>query len=682
MIKNLNFKKIFAKNFLCFGEEGITIDFSQYKNVVLIRGENKDVQDNEEERIASNGVGKSSVFEIISYALYGRLIKNSKKIGKDDVINNKIKNKLKVEVRWSNYRVVRTRKPDSVRLWEAPDEDFDWDQEMQNLGEDFDKKYEITKGTSPLTEKEIENKVGLKSDTFANLLVFADTNRDSFLEYDTPSKRSLVEDILSLDKYREYAINAKNKSKKVKDDIKLLSNSYELLKNEHTSCLNRISMAKSQEVDWKKNKEKELELIFKEIENKKLELQNSDIGKSLALYEKAQVKISTLETEINTAISNVEKCDQLTSDAQIKETELLKQKQELQSNITSLQSDINANIKKIKSNEITISSLEKQSFGETCSYCYGVVDQKNAAPVIENNTKEILVWKNENDSLKIDLDKFASEIAVVNGTLQKVQAQINQIKSKKLELNNKIVSLKKDLALNQAIKKPEVSSFEALIEQKIDNLKQMAVKKKAEIDSPSPFVEIVKNAEIEAVAKEQEYTKKKEELTEAEELLPYYSFYEKAFGDDGIRKFIIDDIIPALNNKIEYWLQFLIDNKISLNFNNKLEENIERVPADGDPFVYHAMSGGERRRLNLAVSQSFAHILSLTSGVSLSIVFLDEVTTNIDPIGVVGVYNMIEELSKDKLVFVTTHDIDLLQMLNGCETINLVKENGITALKS
>jgi len=141
---------------------------------------------------------------------------------------------------------------------------------------------------------------------------------------------------------------------------------------------------------------------------------------------------------------------------------------------------------------------------------------------------------------------------------------------------------------------------------------------------------------------------------------------------------VIDGIIPALNSRIAYWLQFLIDGRIKLCFNNQLEETIERNPPDGDPFVYYVMSGGERRRLNLSVSQSFAYVMMLNSGVSPSIVFLDEVTTNIDPMGVQGVFNMICELAKEKQVFITTHDHDLLDMLAGYEQINLVKKNGFT----
>lgn len=49
--------------------------------------------------------------------------------------------------------------------------------------------------------------------------------------------------------------------------------------------------------------------------------------------------------------------------------------------------------------------------------------------------------------------------------------------------------------------------------------------------------------------------------------------------------------------------------------------------------------------------------------------------------GVVGVYNMIAELAKDRQVFITTHDQNLLDMLDGCELISLEKRKGFTRLK-
>ncbi len=187
-------------------------------------------------------------------------------------------------------------------------------------------------------------------------------------------------------------------------------------------------------------------------------------------------------------------------------------------------------------------------------------------------------------------------------------------------------------------------------------------------------------AESEVVAKLSECDKKKAEIQDAELLLPYYKFWTYAFGDDGIRKFVIDGIVPALNSQVAYWLDILIDGNIRLEFDNLLEETITRVPHGEDPFVYYAMSGGERRRLNLAVLQAFAHIMMLNSGASPNIVFLDEVAINIDTNGIEGVHHMIRELAQDKYVFVTTHDPTLLDLLDGCQVLELERRDGFTRI--
>jgi DNA repair exonuclease SbcCD ATPase subunit len=258
------------------------------------------------------------------------------------------------------------------------------------------------------------------------------------------------------------------------------------------------------------------------------------------------------------------------------------------------------------------------------------------------------------------------------------------LQSAKLSLDNNnalLTKKRKRLQDLNKIEKPQNKNVSnQIIEEKINNLEDQIINKNKELNE-SPFIKIINSISEDLIENRNILFNKKKELEELEKDLPYYDFWVTAFGDTGIRKFVIDGVIPALNSRIAYWLQFLIDGKTKLEFNNELEEKIERNPSDGDPFVYHAMSGGERRRLNLAVSQAFAYVMSLSSGVCPSIVFLDEVTTNIDPIGVYGVYNMITELSKDRKVFITTHDQNLLDLLEGCELIRLEKKGGFTKIK-
>jgi ABC-type multidrug transport system ATPase subunit len=132
---------------------------------------------------------------------------------------------------------------------------------------------------------------------------------------------------------------------------------------------------------------------------------------------------------------------------------------------------------------------------------------------------------------------------------------------------------------------------------------------------------------------------------------------------------------------MNYWLQFLIENKLQLKFDREFEPIIERNPPDGDPFVYNATSGGERRRINLAISQAFAYVTMVSANVFVNMISLDEVAINVDIQGIHGIYKMICELARDRQVLVTTHDPNLLDLLENCDVINVVKQNGFTQLK-
>lgn len=666
-MKSLNIKYIQAQNFLCFGSDGFELNFSDYGNVVLVKGNNMDVVDSDS-KTASNGVGKSSIPEIIVYTLFGKTIKHPKKINHKDVINNQIGKGLRTEVRWGNFRAVRTRKPDSLRLWES--EKGIWDDST-----------EISLGGQPATQKLLEEKLGLNYETFVNVVVFTDNNAGSFLECDASNKREIVENLLSLDKYKDFAERAKNLKKEKKDSIKLVQQSYESIRQQLEASKERMKLASEQESKWIEQRKQELKTLLSKIEQLEKQLKSTTEGEETSRYQEAQERISVLNEEI----PEVEK-------RQIKIQEMLDLAQEKldgvktkKNDCVGLMSTADIAIKKlntqISDNEKELERLEKNE-GATCKFCFGKVSKDNYgqyAKQIKDNTVKL----SENlDEEQAKRNKLESKLGELNTVASKINEGMVVAKKNLSKTSEELSEKRKELSELNKIEKPKSKNLKnQLLEHEIKGLKDQVSTKNSELKGETPFKSMIESLSSEIDVKKTEFEGKSKELDALEKELPYYEFWTNAFGDSGIRKFVIEGIIPALNSRVAYWLQFLIDGKIKLEFDNELEEKIERSPSDGDPFVYYAMSGGERRRLNLAVSQAFAYVMMLSSGMCPSLVFLDEVTTNIDQIGVVGVYNMILELAKDRQVFITTHDQNLLEMLEGCELINLEKRKGFTRLK-
>jgi DNA repair exonuclease SbcCD ATPase subunit len=667
-MKNLTIKYASAKNFLCFGSEPLEIDFSDRGGITLVRGLNLDVSDGDS-NASSNGAGKSSIPEIIVYTLFGKTIKHPKKIGHKDVINNAVGKGLRTEVRWGDYRAVRTRKPDSLRLWESPE--GVWDEST-----------EITLGGQPATQRLIEEKIGLNYETFVNVVVFTDNNAGSFLECDAAGKREIVENLLSLEKYKGFAEAAKGLKKEKKDEMRLAESELDSLKRQKDQAESRLKAAKAQEESWRSKATAEIDQIRARILQKKKEMSDASGSPSSSRYHEAVSRISEINSELPAMEEKRQRVESILEKANERLEAQRREHGDRMMEARRAESEASEMESRAKDHEREVRRLE-ESEGGTCKYCFGKVSKENFGKYRDQMMEKVSSMRAEAESILARKSSATLEAKSAEQKMSSTSKAVAEAKKSLSEISASIRSLRSELADLEKIERPATEDARtSILEGQIGELTTLLAEKNKAIEGDTPFKSIIESLQEEQDARGSEIESKSVELEALERNLPYYDFWQVGFGDSGIRKFVIDGIIPALNARIAHWLQFLIDGKIALEFDNSLEESIQRNPSDGDPFVYHAMSGGERRRLNLAVSQAFAHVMMLNSGTYPSLVFLDEVTTNIDQMGVVGVYNMIMELAKDRQVFVTTHDQNLLDMLDGCQLLTLEKKGGFTRLKN
>jgi DNA repair exonuclease SbcCD ATPase subunit len=677
-MKQFKLKYAAAYNFLPFGPEGIQIDFSNFKNIVLIRGENKDAKPidptapTEEYKASSNGSGKSSIQELIVYGLYGKTVKRPEKLGVNDVVHNKIGKNCKLELQWNEYRLIRTRlengKSNTLRLWKS--EQSDW----------IDAN-EITQGTMAETQKLVEEAVGLTYDSFVNISVFTDDQRSCFLEVDNTKKKEIVENLLSLNEYRGWHDNAKVIKKENKTKIDNKSAEYKMLLSNQADGNRRLQLAEKNHENWKTGLQQKIGRVEQQITNKQKELGATDSGNELIKYQEAQDLIIKINTELPQHEQSKKDKSEKLDFAKNKLEQLKEQAFELNNQNQEIQREVKNRLAERKKKENEIEDLQGNQPGTKCNKCKGTINQENIDSYIKQVQREV---QEINLDIKTHMENaaaLAQKIEPLDVNQKKAKQFISQLETQIGEIDVIIKKLQKDLVVASQVREPKIDNKEQLIEQEINNLKKEKENLNTELQGKSPFQEIIENDLQELNELKKSIDDKAEEIKELEGEMAYYDYWIAGFGENGIRKWIIDGIIPELNNRVNYWLQFLIDNKITLAFDNQLNETIERNPADGNPYVYYAMSTGQRRRLNLAVSQAFAHIMMLSAGAAPSLVFLDEVSTNVDGAGIVGIYNMIQELAEDRMVFITTHDQNLLQMLDGCDTIDLIHENGFTTLK-
>jgi DNA repair exonuclease SbcCD ATPase subunit len=683
MINRINIKKIKASNFLCFGPKGIEIDFTTLGNIILIKGDNLDNKSKTNlDEVCSNGTGKSSVQEIIAFTLFGRTIKGGfsgkDKLNIDDVVNNKISpknNKCTTEIWFGDYYVVRTRAITKGGNGKSTLKLYLIDKDGNETDE--------SKGTIDATQKEIENLLGLNFNSFVGLIVFTDNNSGSFLESDTATKRKMIEEVLSLEVYNKYFQTAKILYNEIKAARRVAVGVYDTILRQKDESYKRKATLLQQEASWYVSKTNEATKLTELIKSKKDELGNTNFGSALKEYEDAVAELQQLGLSLSSLEENKNKFNDEMSVVYDKHKTVMTTRNDLTLNQKLLISDLTKKKSDLETKKKLLENLDGKKINKQdteCVECYGTVKAENVDKMIGKTQNEIESLTAELLQLKNPYDDVTAQLTVHIQNLTEIDSVLKQGEQRLKKLNTDISTVQTRMSQLSRLRRPEVGIQEKLIEEQILQLDEQLKQKIIESTGNSPYIQVIKDFEQELENKEKECNEKSGEMVLMAEYEEYYSFWEKGFGDQGIRKLIISDIIPALNKKTAYWLQFLIDGRIRITFDESLEEKIERNPVDGDPFVYYAMSGGERRRLNLAVSQAFAHIMMLSCGYTPSVVFLDEVTTNIDPSGVVGIYNMILELSKEKQVIITTHDHDLLDMLCGHEIIHLQKKDGITSL--
>ena len=154
-------------------------------------------------------------------------------------------------------------------------------------------------------------------------------------------------------------------------------------------------------------------------------------------------------------------------------------------------------------------------------------------------------------------------------------------------------------------------------------------------------------------------------------------FWEKAFSEAGLVKYIIKNILSFFNGKTNFYLAHLSGGKFFIEFDEELKE---RIIHNGKEIHYISLSGGEKRKVGLAVMLGLQQLLSLSNKNDSNLMFFDEVAENLDQDGLDGLYILLSELKKEKNLFVITHNNYLKSLMDNVRTLTITKHKGISKL--
>jgi DNA repair exonuclease SbcCD ATPase subunit len=170
-------------------------------------------------------------------------------------------------------------------------------------------------------------------------------------------------------------------------------------------------------------------------------------------------------------------------------------------------------------------------------------------------------------------------------------------------------------------------------------------------------------------------------INELTQKLEVMKFWELAFSEKGIVRYIIRNILEYFNLKSNEYVSILTNNQFSIEFSDDLSETIKN---NGIEVKYISLSGGEKRKLNLAIMLALQDLSSRVSRTDCDVVFFDEVCDNIDDTGIFAIHNLLLSLREqypNKKLFLITHNNKLSELLNETQEIRIVKEKGISSIQ-
>ena len=661
-------QKLTLNNFMSY-QKTDPLDFTSF-NIACLTGE--------------NGVGKSSLLEAISWALWGK-----SRAGSDDDLINLKTDEMWVEfifqVEGNNYKVIRKRS----RKKRGHSELYLYSYNKKTSG--F---YSISEDKIADTQQKIEKLLKIPYRIFTNSAYLRQGKADEFTTKTAAERKEILAEILDLKLYDELSKTAREQAKIAKTETESLKIQTKDLKeqiSEGPEVEKEYTKLKKQIVTLRE-KTKKSEIVVQKLQAKIVKKQILDQKReSLALdlveiiREGKELKIETQENlaeikDINQTLKqeseiltnfkklqDLQKTEERLAKKQIQVLELIK-------NRAAIEADKN----KI---EVQISKISKIS---KCPTCLRKMSKLEAAEIISNLKKELrqdvltrLAEFNEKIK-KIDYDKLKH---------QKIKQGIDNLRVFESEKNkldrDKAILKEKEKAKEKLVKQIQVKKKEYLdkssemkkIEEEIKvftptelKLKDQKEKLESLQDQIAEFREKsgILNQKLTQISEFQKRLTEKAKQAEKKER-DYDIFLELAdiFSKKGIQARILETAIPEIENQTNIVLDKLTQGAMRITLvTQKKKKTSEDLIETLDIQIkdqlgvrkYEMFSGGEAFRINFALRIALSRFLAQRAGAKLQFLAIDEGFGTQDETGRRQLVEAINNISKDfEKILVITH---------------------------
>jgi DNA repair exonuclease SbcCD ATPase subunit len=213
----LTFKTITWKNFLSTGQHPTSVSLDTDNNSLII---------------GTNGAGKSTILDALTFSLYG---KSFRKINKGQLINTTNEKNCFVEIEFTvnsiEWRVERGIKPNIFKIYRDGEE--------------------LNQNSSAIDQQKWleQNVLKMNYKSFTQIVILGSSSFVPFMQLPTNSRREVVEDLLDIKIFSSMNEIVKGRLRLVKDEIKTLELKKDNLKDKVDMQKNFIQQIEDQSKD-------------------------------------------------------------------------------------------------------------------------------------------------------------------------------------------------------------------------------------------------------------------------------------------------------------------------------------------------------------------------------------------------------------------------------------------------
>ena len=623
---NIKFNNMIIHGFMSFGDAEINLSNNGF---ILILGKNNNPVDN----ASSNGSGKSSIFEAISWCLTGDTIRGAK-----NIVNSKLNDYAQVELTFdidgNSYKIIRTL-------------DIKKKSGLQFFINGEDKSGKGIKDTKQLLTEYLPD---INSSLLGSVIIMGQGLPQRFTN-NTPSGRKDVLESLSKS---DFMINdLKQRVGKRKEILMGELNKFTIELNQ---CIGRRSILDRQLTDYKnkldelnktdlsdlsgKKKQLEADIQINRINLDELNRQYTDIQQQMEKHNKISIDINSKYYSDKTNIDN--KYADIVGDK-------IKRKTELQAKYTWLSNEIH----------------KLESISDTCPTCKQKIPDVHKIDTTQNRQ---------------ELRGIQIEIKTIDDELQPLQIQYNN------EINDLNSTYSKAVFENDSklsdYKKGYMSTGES-----IKHTSNIITELNTELSDISVKID---RHELNKQLTEQEIEKISKNLVDIDSAILYNNNELNNINKhiDVIKKFdnilsrtfrgvLLTGIIDYISKRAkEYCSDIFKTDKIEFSLNG----NDLNISYDGK--MYEDLSGGEKQKVDLIIQFSLRDMLCKYLDFSCNILVLDEITDNLDLVGCDRIIDMITtKLIDIESVYIISHRSSDLSIPYDSELTVVKNEQGISSIE-